>query len=372
MEKNIQDLVIEDGKSKAGDLGSIGIGAALGGPFGALLGLGANRLYKWARQSYLDKQAEKKAKQSNGDSTVKNSDKNSNSEEDLAQKIKRAQDAIKDAGMFEPEVYNNHRFYITTIIDSQDPDNDFVYISKKRNGGSANKKFVEYWVEQFQKRYPKADNYDIKKFVEMIKERFVFNTNKPFLISVPQYFLIDDDSVLGMAKNSDIKNKEKVIYSNVSDFDSNYPFDVHMYKYKGEAVEEDDSEQYKVSLISYSVFKTNYTFACDSNPVNNEKLEEFSGSVILSLGKELCWADDETNDLISFSKIVERLVDTEEKIEDVYTVAAPLLKKDTTKTEDLEYNAGLLNGVGVYKTREEFLQNYMEDYQRLLENQMRL
>ena len=65
------------------------------------------------------------------------------------------------------------------------------------------------------------------------------------------------------------------------------------------------------------------------------------------------------------------MIDDERRIINVYTVATPLLRKYSTKAEDLEYNATLLDGIGIYETEEEFIKNYIEDYQKLLENQMK-
>ena len=63
-------------------------------------------------------------------------------------------------------------------------------------------------------------------------------------------------------------------------------------------------------------------------------------------------------------------MESEKIITDVYTVAAPLLRKNAKTAQDLEYNANLLAGVGIYESEEQFKKNYLEDYQKLLDNQM--
>ena len=80
--------------------------------------------------------------------------------------------------------------------------------------------------------------------------------------------------------------------------------------------------------------------------------------------------NDEENRLYAFSKIIERMVDTERKNTNIYCIATPLLRKNAKNGKDLEYNATLLDGIGIYTSEEEFKENYLEEYQKLLENQM--
>ena len=381
MEKNSNILSEKD--YKKGDLGSIGIGAGLAGPFGALLGLGANRLYRWGRNKYLQKKSDKTVNKQNQDNNKKPNSNNSNKEpEDLQQKIQKAQDDIRNAGMFEPEVYKNHQFYKTTIYDSLNPEeNNFVFISNSRCGSKAYEQFLEYWEEKYaqkinSKSKMKTAPSEIENFKKMVKERFKKELNVPCLITVPQTYLINDYSVLGMAKNSDIVAKEKNIYYDKPSFDSNYAFDVHMYQNKNEAIEDDNIDDYKISLIWYEVYGRDYVYAFD---LNGKDIDCVAGNVMFSLGQELIGDDvDEgsrpgfDNRLYTFSKIIEKMVNTEKKNTNVYCVAVPLLRKNSNTPKDLEYNATLLDGIGIYTTEEEFKQNYLEDYQKLLENQMGL
>lgn len=381
MEKD-SDILLEKDYTK-GDLGSIGIGAALGGPFGALLGLGANRLYKWGRGKYLQKKAKKAAeKQKQSDDKNSNNDNQNKEPEDLQQKIQKAQDSIRNAGMFEPEVYKNHQFYKTTIYDSLNPEeNNFVFISNGRNGGKAYEQFLEYWKEKYaqkvnSKSKMKTAPSEIENFKKMVRERFKRELNVPCLITVPQTYLINDYSVLGMAKNSDIMAKEKNIYYDKPSFDSNYAFDIHMYQNKNEAIENDDIDDYKISLIWYEVYGRNYTYAFD---LNGKDINAVVENLMLNLGQELAGDDVDKgsrpgvdNKLYAFSKTIEKMIYTEKKKTNVYCVATPLLRKNSTTPQDLEYNAALLDGIGIYTSEEEFKQNYLEDYQKLLENQMGL
>ena len=69
MVENSKILQEKEPKRLAGDLGAIGIGAAIAGPAGAAIGLGANRLYRWARDKYLEKK--RKNKSTSDDNNVK-------------------------------------------------------------------------------------------------------------------------------------------------------------------------------------------------------------------------------------------------------------------------------------------------------------
>ena len=373
MVENSKILQEKEPKRLAGDLGAIGIGAAIAGPAGAAIGLGANRLYRWARDKYLANQG--KNKSTSDDNNVKpqktTSTTKSNSEEDLQQKIKKAQDDIKNSGIFEPEVYDNYKFYKTTIYDEYHPqENNFIYLSKKRNGKQAYESFLQYWANKYKEKRKYVPDEEVQNFIKLIQERFKSETNKPCLITVPQYFIIDDTDVRSMAKNSDIEDKEGVIYYDRPSFDTNFAFDVHMSKYKNESLEDDNIEDYKTSLIMFKAFGTKYTYAfdMDSNVEATWPSRE-TESVFFALGEEL--SNDISEDrLYGFTKVVTQLVDSEEIITDVYTVAAPLLRKNAKTAQDLEYNANLLDGVGIYTTEEEFKKNYLEDYQKLLDNQM--
>ena len=290
------------------------------------------------------------------------------SDDDIKQKAKNAQDNIRNAGMFEPEVYEAHKFYKTTIFDELHPDeNNFVYLSKNQDGSKAYQSFLDYYKNKFVEKKHITDPKEINNFIKSVKERFKTDTNRPVYISVPQYYIIDNDEVLYMAKKSDIIDKEKTVYYDRPTFDSNYIFDVHMYQNKNEDVE-DDVDEYKTSLISFNLFDTDYVCACE--PGIDVDLSVISGSVILSLGQELMNDDDDR--LYKFSKIVERMVDTEQKRTNVYCVATPLLIKDARTAHDLEYNACLLDGLNLYESEEEFKDNYLEEYQKLINNQMGL
>jgi len=359
MEKNPDILLEKESKALTGDLGSIGIGAALGGPFGAALGLGANRLYRWARAKYLKNKQNKQNQKNNNLNNTTSKPEKSKSDEEPSKKT-------KNDGMFNPELYKIHRFYKTTIYDLYNPkENNFVYISKNRNGSKAYEGFLDYWLEKYKQKRKINTPSEINNFIKLIKERFKTDINKPCLISVPQYFIIDNCDVLSMAKNSDIVEQTNVIYDDIPSFDSNYAFDVHMYQNKNEDVE-DDVDEYKTSLISFNLFDTDYVCAC--KPGIDVDLSKISESVILSLGQE--FLNDDDDKLYKFSKIVERMVDTEQKRINVYCVATPLLIKDARTAHDLEYNACLLDGLNLYESEEEFKDNYLEEYQKLINNQM--
>ena len=266
MDKNSQNNhgFAKEHKTMKGDLGSIGIGAAIAGPAGALIGLGANRLYRWARERYLKNQEKKANTTSTND--VKKNNQNKTSEKDLNQKVKDAQDAIMNSGIFEPEIYNNYKFYQTTIYDSDHPEeNNFVYISKKRNAKKAYNSFLEYWAQKYKEKKKNAPIEEVNNFIKLVQERFKLEANKPCLISVPQYFFIDNFDVLSMAKNSDIINNNNVVYYDRPSFDSNFAFDTHMYKHKNESKEEESIEKYKITIVSYNIFGLNYVYATDSN-----------------------------------------------------------------------------------------------------------
>ena len=53
MDKTSNTLVEKENRYLAGDLGAVGIGAALAGPIGAAAGLAGNKLYRWLRGKYL-------------------------------------------------------------------------------------------------------------------------------------------------------------------------------------------------------------------------------------------------------------------------------------------------------------------------------
>lgn len=365
MEKNSKILQEKDTNSLLGDLEAAGLGAAVGGPIGAMAGLGARKLYNWSRGAY---QKWKKNKKTNNKNNKSDEEKNSQTPIDLATKIKNAQDSIRNAGMFEPEVYKAHQFYKTTIYDKEHPEeNNFVYISQKRNGKEAYNYFIEYWINKYKEKYKHPTAKGIESFTKLLQARFLKELNEPCYISVPQNFIIDSFDITVMAKNSDIMDHEKCIYYDRPTFDSNYAFDVHMYQNKNEDVE-DDVDEYKTSLISFNLFDTDYVCACE--PGIDVDLSTISGSVILSLGQELMNDDDDK--LYKFSKIVERMVDTEQKRVNVYCVATPLLIKDARTAHDLEYNACLLDGLNLYESEEEFKDNYLEEYQKLINNQMGL
>ena len=107
--------------------------------------------------------------------------------------------------------------------------------------------------------------YIVNNFIKLVQERFKLEANKPCLISVPQYFFIDNFDVLSMAKNSDIINNNNVVYYDRPSFDSNFAFDTHMYKHKNESKEEESIEKYKITIVSYNIFGLNYVYATDSN-----------------------------------------------------------------------------------------------------------
>lgn len=334
------------------------------------------KLWQWGRGAYqkLKKAHNQKQHKKHHDSYMnyqkqqQQKKQTQYSDEDLKQKTQQAQDNIRNAGIFEPEVYETHKFYKTTIFDELHPDeNNFVYLSTKQNGSKAFQSFLDYYKKRFSEKKHTSDPKELNNFVKAVKERFKTDSNRPVYISVPQYYIIDNTEVLSMAKNSDIEDKEKTIYYDRPTFDSNYAFDVHMYQNKNEDVE-DDVEEYKTSLISFNLFNTDYVCACE--PGLDIDLGAISGSVILSLGQELLSDDDDK--LYKFSKIVERMVDTEQKRVNVYCVATPLLIKDAKTAHDLEYNACLLDGLNLYESEEEFKNNYLEEYQKLVENQMGL
>ena len=375
MEKNSNILSKKEANLQKGDLGSIGIGAAVAGPFGALLGLGANRLYKWGREAYL----KNKAKNKTSDNTTTNDttkDKKTKdfSDETLQQKIKKAKDDIENSGVFDPSFYKIHQFYQTKIYDSNNPEgNNFIYISSKKDGKKAFENFLNYWKDKYIQKHStkklKVSQEEVNEFAKLVQERFKRELNKPCLITVPQYYLIDQNDVLSMAKNSDIAEKVKTIYFDRPSFDSNYTFDNHMYRYQSEAIEEDTVDEYKTSLIILGAYGREYNYAYNQTPGVTDPHKE-SEKVILDLGQELI--NDAEDSLYAFCRVCEQLVDNERIITNKYTVAAPLLRKNSTKAEDLEYNAILLNNIGIYDSEEEFKKNYLEDYQQLLDNQMGL
>ena len=62
MEKNSKTLQEKNTNSLLGDLGAAGLGAAVGGPVGAIAGLGARKLYNWSRGAYQKRKNNKKTK----------------------------------------------------------------------------------------------------------------------------------------------------------------------------------------------------------------------------------------------------------------------------------------------------------------------
>ncbi len=371
MVENSQTLQEKENKYVSGDLGSVGVGAMIGGPFGAAAGLLANKLYKWGRGKYLANKEKNKNKAATAQQTTNTKEKaKSTNEDDLESKIKKAQDEIKNTGMFEPEVYDTHTFYQTNIFDERDPNNNFIFISRSKNGGDqAYKSFLDYWTNKWASERESTSDYEKREYQELIKDRFHMDPNKECLITVPQYFIIDRNDVLSMAKNSDILDNEGVIYYDKPSFDSNFVYDTHMSQYKKEDIEEPNADQHKVSFVTFKAYGRNYDYAFDYIPGKREPDKE-AEKVILDLGQEIV-VSSENDTLYAFTKFCEQMIDDERRIINVYTVATPLLRKHSTKAEDLEYNAALLDGVGIYETEEEFIKNYIEDYQKLLENQMK-
>ena len=367
------NILVEKENWGKGDIPAAVIGTALGGPFGAAAGLATNRIWKWARKKYLDKQKNKDKDTQAQQATTKTQDnkKQPDYDEELKQKVKKAQDEIRNTGMFEPEVYESHKFYKSTIYDERDPENNnFVYISKAPNTSSgAYKSFLDYWTNKWAEERGETSDFEKHEYRELVKDRFPMEADKECLITVPQYFLIGANDVLSMAKNSDILDNEGVIYYDKPSFDSNFVYDTHMSQYKKEDVEEPNADQYKVSFVKFKAYGRNYDYAFDYIPGKREPDKE-AEKVILDLGQEIV-VNSEDDTLYAFTKFCEQMIDDERRIINVYTVATPLLRKYSTKAEDLEYNAALLDGIGIYETEEEFIKNYMEDYQKLLENQMK-
>ena len=379
MVENSNTLVEKDKAYGIGELPSVLIGSAVGGPVGAAVGLGLNKLWQWGRQKYLDKKDDKKNKKNDDKKGSSDSSKDDKPEaekkytdEELNQKIKQAQDEIKNSGIFEPEVYKNHTFYQTKIYDRIAPDtNNFVFMSKnKTSGKKAYENFLDYWTQRYKEKRKLVSDEDAAEFKKLVKERFQVEANTPCLITVPQLFFMDRADVLSMAKNSDILGKEGVVYYDKPSFDSNYYYDLHMYKNKNEGAEDTKPDLYKISLITFSAYGRDYNYAFDF--VQGEKeTDDESQKVILDLGEQLTNDSKDTQDALDiFTKFLDQIMYNEKIITDVYTVATPLLRKDSTNAHDLEYNAALLDGVGIYNSEEEFIKNYMEDYQKLLENQM--
>ena len=363
MDKNSETL-LEKNKAQSGDYGSIGIGSAIAGPVGALLGLGANRLWRWGRGVYSDLKNKRKVHQK---WTSKVPPQKQQQGTQQQQQPKSGLDAGE--GMFEPEIYKSCEFYKTTIYDERNPkENNFVYISKSKNGAEkAYENFINSWAQKF-KDERNLNSFEVEEYKELIRNRFHLDPNVPCLITVPQYYLLDRNDVLSMAKNSDIEEKENNIYYDKNSFDSNYAYDLHMYQYKSEAVSEDDTNECKVSLFITGAYGRNYTYAYDQVPGEDPHKE--IENVMVTLGDELI--NDAEDTLYAFSRVCEQLVDNERIRTDVYTVAAPLLRKNSKKAEDLEYNHDLLDGVGVYNSKDELIEHYLEDYQKLIENQMSL
>lgn len=367
MDKN-SNILVEKKDFDLNDLGALGLGAMLGGPVGAAAGLAGNRLYKWLRNKKNKKSTDKI---NHSDTQNAKTDQKAHSDETLQQKIKKAQDEIRNTGMFEPEVYESHKFYKSTIYDERDPENNnFVYISKAPNTSSgAYKSFLDYWTNKWAEERGETSDFEKREYRELVKDRFPIEADKECLITVPQYFLIGANDVLSMAKNSDILDNEGVIYYDKPSFDSNFVYDTHMSQYKKEDIEEPNADQYKVSFVTFKAYGRNYDYAFDYIPGKREPDKE-AEKVILDLGQEIV-VSSENDALYAFTKFCEQMIDDERRIINVYTVATPLLRKHSTKAEDLEYNAALLDGIGIYETEEEFIKNYIEDYQKLLENQMK-
>ena len=125
MDKNSNILVEKENNYDLNDLGALGLGAMLGGPIGAAAGLAGNRLYKWLRSKNLNKKNKKSTdKIDYSDDQNTETDQKTHSDKTLQQKIKKAQDEIRNTGMFEPEVYESHKFYKSTIYDERDPENN--------------------------------------------------------------------------------------------------------------------------------------------------------------------------------------------------------------------------------------------------------
>lgn len=375
MDKNSNILVEKENKYLAGDLGAVGIGAAIGGPIGAAAGLVGNKLYRWLRGKYLDKQNKSKNKSSDNTTATtntKNKKSQDYSDEALKKKIKSAQDQIRNTGMFEPEMYESHKFYKSTIYDERDPENNnFVFISKNpNNSGAAYKSFLNYWTNKWaEERGQETSDFEKREYMELVKDRFPMEADKECLITVPQYFLIGNTDVLSMAKNSDILDNEGVVYYDKPSFDSNYTYDTHMSQYKKEDTETPKADEYQISLIIFGAYGRKYNYAFNYVPGEREPDKE-AQKVILDLGDDVANASEDDY-LYAFTKFCEQMIDNEKRMINKYTVATPLLRKDSTKAEDLEYNAALLDGIGIYESEEEFIKNYMEDYQHLIENQMK-
>lgn len=368
MDKTSNTLAEKDNNYTLNDLGALGLGAMLGGPAGAALGLGANRLYQWIREKHL-----KNKKPSNKQIPQENpkTSKNKNDPEDLQQKVQNAQDKIKNDGLFEPEVYNAHKFYQTLIYDKDHPEeNNFVYLSDKRSGKSAINNFMNYCLEKYKDKYGKFNpaQDEIDNYMKLVKERFKAELNKPCLITVPQNYLINNNNIFSMAKNSDILQNEGTIYYDRPSFDSNFVFDTHMSQYKKEDTEIPNADEYKVSLVIFGAYGREYNYAFDYIPGVKEPDKE-AQKVILDLGDDIANASEDDY-LYAFTRFCEQMIDNEKRMINKYTVAAPLLRKDSTKAEDLEYNAALLKNIGIYESEEEFIKNYMEDYQQLIDNQI--
>ena len=152
MDKNSNILVEKENNYDLNDLGALGLGAMLGGPIGAAAGLAGNRLYKWLRSKNLNKKNKKSTdKIDYSDDQNTETDQKTHSDKTLQQKIKKAQDEIRNTGMFEPEVYESHKFYKSTIYDERDPENNnFIFISKKpNNSNEAYKSFLDYWTNKW-------------------------------------------------------------------------------------------------------------------------------------------------------------------------------------------------------------------------------
>ena len=71
--------------------------------------------------------------------------------------------------MFNPELYKIHRFYKTTIYDLYNPkENNFVYISKNRNGSKAYEGFLDYWLEKYKQKRKINTPSEINNFIKLI------------------------------------------------------------------------------------------------------------------------------------------------------------------------------------------------------------
>lgn len=352
MEKN-QEVITEKEK---GALGAALTGSAIGGPVGGLVGVGMNKLWNWGLNKYKNK--DKKSKTSNPE--------NQNQQKNTKDQIKNI---ISTGGIYEPETYQLHKFYLTTIYDKENPDdNNFLYVgSQKTGGGNAYKDFINYWIEQYKEKYPTAREEKIKEFTKLIKERFKSIPNRAVLITVPQYYKIDSTNVIDMAKNSDEKEKTNVIYNTVDDFDLNYALDLQTSRARSENKITEENDKHKISLIILGAYGREYNYAFDFVPGVKDPQKE-AENVMVDLGQEL--TNDAEDTLYAFTRICEQFVDNEKIMTNKYTVAAPLLRKNTTKAQDMEYNALLLDGVGIYDSEEEFKKNYLEDYCKLMNNKM--